>query len=189
MSNVADQIGVYTDTNTGADTDTGMVVIYIFIFILIIAIGVMVANTSAGTSGVTGNGSLIGLGVAIGLPLVAFGAYYGRKYWRSRERAADAKGMNQHAPALATNAPGYHIIKGFIPNINPQPANATFTWDHVDTLMNKSEDTFVWLSAGVWGAFVYPKDIINEDTKFTRAPGATTYIKKSDTNKFLETLG
>lgn len=78
----------------------------------------------------------------------------------------------------------YYIIEGVIPEIKPDDHDSKFIWTHAPDLMAKGEDVIVRLN-GVWGGFVYPSDVIKEDTKFLRAPTATTYIRKTASNTFL----
>ena len=80
----------------------------------------------------------------------------------------------------------YYIIQGVVPDIIPTDVDAKFTFDHVGDLMSEGKDEFVWMTASIWGGYVYPKGTIKADTKFIRAPTATTYIKKSDLNTFLK---
>lgn len=82
----------------------------------------------------------------------------------------------------------YHIIKGFMPEtvLSVPQDMKTFTWDHVDTLMEKSTETFIWITSSIWGGFTFKELLpITKDTKFINAPSITTYIKKTPDNKFL----
>ena len=68
----------------------------------------------------------------------------------------------------------YIVIDGYIPT-NIKNKN-TFTWDHVDTLMDNKTQNFIW-SGHVFGAYVNSFDD-NEDFTLTELPRCTTYIRK-----------
>jgi hypothetical protein len=67
----------------------GIVFVYLFFFIVIVMIALSAVASTAGNAIAGSKGSMIGLGVVFGVPLVAFGIYYAPKYWRMRNDQAE----------------------------------------------------------------------------------------------------